>query len=61
MSTEKGKPIEITEEFANILDNAENKNTAFDRCILRDLGLPEDYQPRDAAEEYRLVVAWLED
>ena len=37
------------------------KNTAFDRAILRDLGLPEDYEPRDENEAYRLVVSWMED
>jgi hypothetical protein len=32
-------------------------NMAFDKQILRDLGLPEDYVPRDENEAYRLVIA----
>jgi hypothetical protein len=36
-------------------------NMAFDKQILRDLGLPEDYVPRDENEAYRLVIAWMED
>ena len=37
------------------------KNTAFDRAVLRHLGLPEDYEPEDENEAYRLIIAALED
>jgi hypothetical protein len=36
-------------------------NNAFDKAVLRHLGLPDDYIPRDENEAYRLVVAALED
>jgi len=37
------------------------ENDASDAQILRDLGLPENYRPRDEAEASRLVIAWMED
>lgn len=45
----------------NLESEEKKKNTAFDRRVLKDLGLPEDYEPRDENEAYRLIVAWLED
>jgi hypothetical protein len=36
-------------------------NGPFERHILKDLGMPEDYKPKSEAEAYRLVTAWMED
>jgi hypothetical protein len=44
----------------NSKSSSENPNTEFERKILRDLGLREDYVPRDEHEAHRLVTAWLE-
>ena len=44
-----------------MLFRSQKKNDSFDRAILRQLGLPEDYEPRDEAEAMRLVIAALED
>jgi hypothetical protein len=38
-----------------------NENGEFERYVLRQLGLPEDYVPEDENEAYRLMVAFLED
>ena len=36
-------------------------NTKFEREILKQLGLPEDYEPQSEEEAYRLVISALED
>lgn len=46
------------EHCGQVVPNEENG--AFEKKVLRDLGLPENYKPRDENEAYRLMVAWME-
>lgn len=38
-----------------------NPNGAFEKALLKHLGLPEDYEPQSEEEAYRLVISALED